>query len=219
MRLLLVEDDLPLARELKASLHNQGYAVDHFDTGAQALAAVRTNTADLVILDLGLPDIDGLEVLKQIKTINKQLPVLILTARDGVEHKVKGLDLGADDYLAKPFSSDELFARIRVIERKLGNNTSAVISLKNVSLDTTATAFCVEGETVNLSRREFMIIRVLMENLDRIQSKESLENKLYEWGDEISSNTIEVHVSNLRKKLPSDFIKTIRGVGYVVRAK
>lgn len=218
MRLLLVEDDVPLARELKASLHNQGYAVDHVDNGSHALLSVKTQTPDVVILDLGLPDIDGLEVLKRLKQTHKQLSVLILTARDGIEHKVAGLDLGADDYLPKPFSSEELFARIRVIERKIGTNTSSVISLKNVNLDVSKNLFRVDDTDISLSRREFMILRILMENLDRIQSKESLENKLYEWGDEISSNTIEVHVSNLRKKVPSDFIKTVRGVGYVVRA-
>jgi DNA-binding response OmpR family regulator len=219
MRILLVEDDLPLANELKALLKNQGYAVDHVDTAKHALLAIDTENANLVILDLGLPDMDGLEVLKQLKQKQNQLPVLILTARDGVEHKVAGLDLGADDYLGKPFSTDELFARIRVIERKLGTNTSSVIKVCNVSLDITKNSFTVDESVINLSRREFMILRILMENVDRIHSKSSLENKLYEWGDEISSNTIEVHISNLRKKVPIDFIKTVRGVGYVVRAQ
>lgn len=219
MRILLVEDDMPLAKELKASLHHQGYAVDHVDNGKHALLSVDANTADLLILDLGLPDMDGLEVLTAIKKKGQTINVLILTARDGVEHKVKGLDLGADDYLAKPFSIDELLARIRVIERKRGNNLSSIITLKEASLDVSGNGFSVNGQQVELSRREFMIMRILMENIDRIQSKEKLETKLYEWGDEISSNTIEVHISNLRKKLPNEFIKTIRGVGYVVRAK
>ncbi|MFT6269828.1 MAG: two-component system OmpR family response regulator [Alphaproteobacteria bacterium] len=219
MRILLVEDDLPLAKELKASLHHKGYAVDHVDNGKHALLSVDANTADLIILDLGLPDLDGLDVLKILKQGKTKVSVLILTARDGVEHKVKGLDLGADDYLAKPFSIEELFARIRVIERKRGTNVSSVIQVKEAALDVTTNVFTVNSQSINLSRREFMILRILMENIDRVQSKDSLETKLYEWGDEISSNTIEVHVSNLRKKLPSDFIKTIRGVGYVVRAK
>lgn len=219
MRILLVEDDLPLARELKASLHHQGYAVDHVDNGKHALLSVDAKTADLVILDLGLPDIDGLDVLTQIKQSKSPVGILILTARDGVEHKVKGLDLGADDYLAKPFSIEELLARVRVIERKQGNNASSVIKIKGVSIDIASNSFSIKDESVSLSRREFMIMRILMENIDRIQPKYSFETKLYEWGDEISSNTIEVHISNLRKKLPPDFIKTIRGVGYVVRAK
>lgn len=219
MRLLVVEDHLPLATELKASLQRQGYAVDHVNNGQHALLSVKTQTPDLMILDLGLPDIDGLEVLRKVKLSHPFLPVLILTARDGVAHRVSGLDLGADDYLPKPFSSDELFARIRVIERKLGNNTSSLITLKSVTLDVSQNVLMIENESVSLPRREFMILRVLMENVGRIQSKETLENKLYEWGDEIISNTIEVHISHLRKKLPTDFIKTIRGVGYVVRAK
>lgn len=217
MRILLVEDDIPLARELKTSLNNQGHAVDHVELGQHALSSAVTQDCNLVILDLGLPDMDGLEVLKQLKPCNKGLPVLILTARDGVENKVTGLDLGADDYLSKPFSSEELFARIRVIERKLGTNDSALITIANVSLDTRANTLSVDNADVRLSRRELMITKALMEQEGRIQSKDNLESKLYQWGDEISSNTIEVHISNLRKKLPKDFIHTIRGVGYVVR--
>lgn len=217
MRILLVEDDIPLARELKTSLKNQGHAVDHVERGKDALSAAVVQDCNLVVLDLGLPDIDGLDVLKQLKHRYKDLPVLILTARDGVESKVQGLDLGADDYLAKPFSSDELFARIRVIERKLGTANSAIITIANVSLDTRANSLSINNELVALSRRELMIAKALMEGQGRIQSKNSLESKLYEWGDEISSNTIEVHISNLRKKLPKDFINTVRGVGYVVR--
>jgi two-component system OmpR family response regulator len=217
MRILLVEDDIPLARELKTSLKNQGHAVDHIALGKEALSSAVTHNCNLVILDLGLPDMDGLDVLKSLKQTNKRLPVLILTARDGIESKVTGLDLGADDYLSKPFSSEELFARIRVIERKLGTNDSALICIANVILDTRANTLSVDNTDVPLSRRELMIAKALMEHEGRIQSKDSLESTLYEWGDEISSNAIEVHVSNLRKKLPKDFIHTVRGVGYVVR--
>lgn len=217
MRILLVEDDLPLARELKASLNNKGYAVDHIDEGLLALSSAVYEPCDMTILDLGLPDIDGLDLLKKLKAACKRMPVLILTARDGVENKVQGLDLGADDYLAKPFASDELFARIRVIERKIGNNSSTQIVLGGVEFDTSSNLLKIENEELHLSRREFMLMRALMENIGRIQSKNSLESKLYEWGEEVSSNTIEVHISNLRKKLPDGFIKTVRGVGYVVR--
>jgi len=217
MRILLVEDDIPLARQLKTSLQTQGHAVDHVEFGKHALSSAVNQDCNLVVLDLGLPDMDGLEVLKQLKHSHKDLPVLILTARDGIESKVTGLDLGADDYLSKPFASDELFARIRVIERKQGTSDSALITIGDVSLDTRANTLSVNQTSVNLSRRELMICKALMDNEGRIQSKDSLESKLYAWGDEISSNTIEVHVSNLRKKLPKDFIKTIRGVGYVVR--
>ncbi|GHF79095.1 response regulator [Thalassotalea marina] len=216
MRILLIEDDIQLARGLKESLKHQGYSVDNVSSGKEALLANKVNPYDCVVLDLGLPDMDGLQVLKQLKSENKTLPVLILTARDGIEHKVAGLDLGADDYLAKPFSTEELFARLRVIERRLGTHSSAIIAHKGVSLDTQSHTIDVDDAPVNLSRREYMIVKSLMENIGRILSKEQLENKLYEWGEEVASNTIEVHISNVRKKLPNDFIKTVRGVGYVV---
>jgi len=217
MRLLLVEDDIPLAEGLKQSLNRESYAVDWVNSGQQAIHAVTTGECELIILDLGLPDIDGLQVLRKIKHLNKDLPVLILTARDGIEHKVKGLDLGADDYLAKPFDIAELLARLRVLERRIGTSNSAIISIKDIKLDTKARSIQYHKQEIELSRREYMIIKALMENAGRIQSKNQLENKLYEWGDEVSSNTIEVHVHNIRKKLPIDFIKTVRGVGYIVR--
>ncbi|GLX84082.1 DNA-binding response regulator [Thalassotalea loyana] len=216
MRLLLVEDDNQLADGLKESLRHEGYSIDHVSNGSAAITANKTNPYDCVVLDLGLPDIDGLDVLKSLKKSREATPVLILTARDGVESKVAGLDLGADDYLAKPFSMPELLARLRVIERRAGTHTSSIISHKTVSLDTQSHTIEVENEQIGFSRREYMIVKSLMENIGRIQSKEQLENKLYEWGEEVASNTIEVHISNVRKKLPPEFIKTVRGVGYVV---
>lgn len=216
MRILLVEDDIPLAEGLKQSLHRESYTVDWVATGQLAISAVRAGEIELLILDLGLPDMDGLEVLRKIKKLNENLPVLILTARDGVENKVIGLDLGAEDYLAKPFEIAELMARLRVIERRIGTSKSAILTINNIELDTTAHIISYEGNTVDFSRREYMILKSLMENAGRIQSKAQLENKLYEWGEEVSSNTIEVHVHNVRKKLPKDFIKTVRGVGYIV---
>ena len=216
MKILLVEDDIPLAQGLHKSLRHEGYSVDCVHDGKSAISAVSTGSNDLVILDLGLPDIDGLDVLKNIKSKSKQLPVLILTARDSLDDKVIGLDFGADDYLAKPFDMAELFARLRVMERRLGTAGSALIKQGNVTLDTTANIVFVHDEPIRFSRREYMIIKSLMENIGRIQSKEQLENKLYEWGEEVASNTIEVHVHHVRKKLPKDFIKTVRGVGYIV---
>ncbi|MEW6989225.1 response regulator [Colwelliaceae bacterium 6441] len=216
MRLLLIEDDIHLANGLKESLRNEGYSTDLVFNGNAGILAIKSGEFDTVILDLGLPDIDGLSVLKQAKKIKKNLPILILTARDGIESKVKGLDLGADDYLAKPFNIEELLARIRVIERRLGTHSSSVIQHKGVILDTQAHTVSVNNTDKPFSRREYMIIKSLLENLGRIQSKEQLESKLYEWGEEVASNTIEVHISNIRKKLPENFIKTVRGVGYVV---
>ncbi|MEH6596801.1 MAG: response regulator [Colwellia polaris] len=216
MRLLLIEDDVHLANGLKKSLRNEGYSADGVLTGREGISAIRTGDFDLAILDLGLPDIDGLDVLKQVKDIKKTLPVLILTARDGIENKVKGLDLGADDYLAKPFSIEELLARLRVIERRLGTHSSSVIKHNQVELDTQGHTVFVNDIEKNFSRREYMIVKSLLENVGRIQSKEQLESRLYEWGEEVASNTIEVHISNIRKKLPEKFIKNVRGVGYVV---
>ena len=216
MRVLLVEDDTHLANGLRESLRHEGYSADVVFNGNDGLNAIQSGDFDIVILDLGLPDIDGLSVLKKAKQINKELPVLILTARDGIENKVKGLDLGADDYLAKPFSIEELLARLRVIERRLGNHSTSVIEHKGLSIDTKAHSISINEVEASFSRREYMIIKSLLENIGRIQSKEQLESKLYEWGEEVASNTIEVHISNIRKKLPKEFIKTVRGVGYVV---
>lgn len=216
MRILLVEDDRPLAEGLQLSLRHEGYSVDWVNSGQQAIDAVAGGDCELVILDLGLPDIDGISVLKHIKKSNKALPVLILTARDGVDSKVAGLDLGAEDYIGKPFNMAELQARLRVIERRIGTSSSAIVSIGKVDLDTAAHAITVEQKPINLSRREYMIVKSLMENAGRIQSKSQLETRLYEWGDEVASNTIEVHVSNIRKKLPREFISTVRGVGYIV---
>ncbi|MDA9366153.1 response regulator transcription factor [Pseudomonadales bacterium] len=216
MRILLVEDDAPLALGLQTSLRSDSYSVDWVNTGRAAVEMVRAHTSELVILDLGLPDMDGLDVLRQIKQIDKSLPVLVLTARDGLEHRVEGLDLGADDYLGKPFAMAELLARLRVMERRLGTSVSAFLTVGDVAIDTRAHVIRVAGQPLNFSRREYMIIKALMENTGRIQSKPQLENTLYEWGEEVASNTIEVHVHHLRKKLPPDFIKTVRGVGYIV---
>jgi two-component system OmpR family response regulator len=170
----------------------------------------------MVILDLGLPDMDGLDLLATIRRKKNSIPVLILTARDKLTDKISGLDSGADDYLAKPFDMSELLARLRVMERRLGTSQSTEISIGEVSLNTAGHEVQVSQQVVDFSRREFMLLKALMENTGRIQSKQQLESKLYEWGDEVASNTIEVHVHNLRKKLPKDFIKTIRGVGYCV---
>lgn len=217
MRLLLIEDDGPLARGLKTSLETQGYAVDWVALGKLGIESAARIDYQLVILDLGLPDLDGLEVLTKLKAHNASLPVLILTARNDIHSKVTGLDQGADDYLAKPFDVEELMARLRVLERRNGTNTQTNIVVNNVVLNTQNNQLIVDGNEVGLSRKEYMVLRALMENLNRIQSKSSLEEKLYNWGEDVSSNTIEVYISNLRKRVPKDFIKTIRGVGYIIR--
>lgn len=216
MRILLVEDDEALAQGVLLALRGQGFAVNHVTRGEQALSSIRSQDCDAVVLDLGLPDIDGLDVLKTTRQKFPRLPVLVLTARDGVDDRIRGLDLGADDYLVKPFALTELFARLRVIERRLGTASNHLIRLRAVELDTTAHMVRIEGAQLSLSRREYMLLKVLMESAGRIKTREQLEASLYAWGEEVASNALEVHISNLRKKLPKDFIKTLRGVGYSV---
>ncbi|MDC8829273.1 response regulator [Alteromonas gilva] len=216
MRILLVEDDKPLSTALSGSLRGANYVVDCVRSGCDALSMLTAGQTDMVILDLGLPDMDGLEVLHKIRRKAKDMPVIILTARDKITDKIVGLDAGADDYLPKPFDMEELFARLRVIQRRLGTASSAVVSIGAVSLNTQTLELRVNHAPVMLPRRELMLLQVLMENGGRIQPKQKLESRLYEWGEEVSSNTIEVHIHHLRKKLPDNFIKTIRGVGYSI---
>ena len=219
MQLLLVEDDLPLASGLKQALQKSGYAVNHVASGNAALHAVKVERPDIIILDIGLPDIDGIAVLKKLRLSDKILPVLLLTARDSVDDKVAGLDSGADDYLAKPFEMTELLARLRVLERRLSTVKTSEITIGEVCLDTIEQRVAYQGEELELARKEYMLLKSLMENAGRVMTRPSLENKLYSWGEEVSSNAIEVHIHHLRKKLGNDFIKTIRGVGYKLGAE
>lgn len=216
MKVLVVEDDTTLASGLTRALEHEGFAVDCVGTGSAALQRAPGFAPDLVVLDLGLPDMDGIDVLKQLRKKNKNLPILILTARDALTDKVGALDSGADDYLPKPFEMAELLARLRVLARRLGTATSSVITIGPVVLDLASHELTIGDSALLMTRREFMVIKALMENAGRIQTKEMLESKLYGWGEQIASNTIEVHISNLRKKLPKGFIQTVRGVGYSV---
>ena len=218
MQILLVEDDQALAEGLVKAMFDQGLSVNHLSQGNLAIAAVKTAMPDMMILDLGLPDIDGIEVLKAIREVSADLPILLLTARATVEDKVTGLDHGADDYLAKPFDVAELLARIRTFERRASTFKHARLTFKNVSLDTAAHKVFVNDDSILLSRREYMLLKMLMENMDRVQTKDSLESKLYSWGEEVASNTIEVHIHHLRKKLPPGFITTLRGIGYIINS-
>nr|WP_279537110.1 response regulator transcription factor [Aestuariicella hydrocarbonica] len=213
---MLVEDDMDLAGGLIKALRREGFTVNHVALGKQAILSVRSEPPDLLVLDLGLPDITGLQVLESVRSLKLALPVLILTARDGLDDKVMALDSGADDYLSKPFEMEELLARLRVLARRLGTSMHSKIELHGVLLDTRHHEVAVAGQPINLSRREYMLLMALMENAGRVQTKEMLEQKLYGWGEEVVSNAIEVHVSNLRKKMPADLIKTVRGVGYTI---
>ena len=216
MQILLVEDDILLADGLRTALKREGFAVNHVATGKDALTTLATDKPEIVILDLGLPDMDGLAVLKRLRKGEQGSQVLILTARDAIEDKVAGLDLGADDYLVKPFEMPELLARLRALERRTGAVKTSSISNGEVVLDSVAHSVSVNGEELDLPRREYMLLKALMENPGRVLSRESLEEKLYGWGEELASNSIEVHIHHLRKKIRADFIKTVRGVGYTV---
>ena len=218
MQILLVEDDQSLADGLQQALKREGFAVNHVARGKDAVHVFNTDPPDIIILDLGLPDMDGLQVLAQLRKKLADLPVLLLTARDSIEDKVAGLDSGADDYLAKPFEMPELLARLRVLERRISSSASSTtkINVGPVSLDTSNLDVSVDGQAIDLARREYMLLKALMQNASKIQTREGLESRLYSWGEEVSSNAIEVHIHHLRKKLPKGFIKTVRGVGYTI---
>ena len=217
MQILLVEDDQSLAVGLCKALRNEGFVVNHVATGKAALHVVGVEPPEIVILDLGLPDIDGLDVLRSIRIGGSAIPVLILTARSSIDARVSGLDGGADDYLPKPFEIPELIARLRVIERRLSTSQESKIDIGDVTLDTISRQVFFKGESVDLPRREYAVLKSLMENCGKVQTREQLESRLYSWGEEVSSNALEVHVHHLRKKFGNDFIKTIRGIGYTVQ--
>jgi DNA-binding response OmpR family regulator len=217
MQILLVEDDQSLAAGLCKALRSEGFVTNHVAEGKAALHTVSVDPPDMLILDLGLPDMDGLDVLKKIRASGSTVPVLVLTARSSIDARVSGLDSGADDYLPKPFETPELIARLRVIERRLSGTQDSRIEVGDLTLDTVSRQVFFKGESVELARREYTVLKTLVENQGKIRTREQLESRLYAWGEEVSSNAIEVHVHHLRKKFGSDFIKTVRGVGYTVK--
>ncbi len=214
MRILLVEDDELLASGLVSALTRSNHLVEHVNDGQKAVDAFNVGGFDMAILDLGLPKLDGTEVLKIIRQKSNHTPVLILSARDATQDRILGLDLGADDYLTKPFELDELMARIRVLERRQSGNSQNLLEMGHLSLDLASFTVKWKGELLDLQRREFTLIKKLAENPQQVFSRSQLEESLYGWGDGVESNTIDVHVHNLRKKISPDAIKTIRGVGY-----
>lgn len=216
MHVLLIEDNAALAQGLKIALSKEGFIVNHVASGQHGLETVKTAPPDIVVLDLGLPDLDGLQVLQRLRKLRAHIPVLILTARNQLEDKVKGLESGADDYLPKPFEIAELVARLRVIERRLTGVTDAHITIRNVTLFPQHHRAKIGEDDLELSRREFMLLKTLMENSGKVQTRNALEARLYSWDEEVASNSLEVHIHNLRKKLGAEFIKTVRGVGYMV---
>lgn len=215
MRILIVEDDIALANGVMQNLKQQGYSLDHFDRVQMALNASMQAHYDLIILDLGLPDADGLTFLEKYRK-NHTSPVLILTARDRIEDKIKGLDLGADDYLLKPFDQAELQARIRALLRRSHGNATHIVEFGPLTLNLNSREVTFYDQPVNLSRRELNLLEVLLQNQGKVMSRFSLEQTLYSWDDDIESNALEVHIHNLRKKIAKKLIKTVRGVGYMV---
>lgn len=216
MRILLVEDDPLLGDGVRAGVAQEGYAVDWVQDGKSALAALEAERYDLVLLDLGLPRMSGLDVLAALRSRGNGVPVLILTARDRVADRVAGLDAGADDYLVKPFDLDELAARVRALARRQAGRAEPVIRHGDIVLDPAAHSVTLDGKPVELSPREFGVLRELLQNAGTVLSKARLEQSLYGWDQELGSNAVEVHIHHLRRKLGTHLIKTLRGIGYTV---
>lgn len=214
MRVLIVEDEPTIASQLAASLGQAGYAVDRADNGVDALALGGNEPVDAVILDLGLPRIDGLTVLKKWRAAGRTMPVLILTARDNWHDKVAGIDAGADDYLAKPFHMEELLARLRALIRRAGGHASAELACGELRLDTRAGRVSVGGEPLTLTSHEYRVLDYLMHHPGQIVSRSDLIEHIYAQDFDRDSNTVEVFIARLRKKLPEGAIETVRGLGY-----
>lgn len=216
MRVLLVEDDELLGDGIQVGLRQGGFAVDWVRDGVAGELALQTEPYAAVMLDLGLPRLGGLELLRRMRAAGGRVPVLVLTARDAIEERVTGLDSGADDYLVKPFDLDELGARLRALIRRSRGEPSPVLKLGEVELDPAARRASYRGRPVELSVREFALLHEFLLNAGRVLSREQIEERLYPWGEEIESNAIEVHVHHLRRKLAPELIRTVRGVGYLM---
>lgn len=216
MRLLLVEDDPLLGDGVRAGLKQSGFAVDWVTDGQMAQHALGSEEYSLMVLDIGLPKMSGLDLLKWLRQRGSNLPVLMLTARDTVADRVGGLDSGADDYLVKPFDLDELVARLRALIRRAAGKAAPTLQHGAILVDLAAHAATLQGAPIELSAREFALLVELMQNSGRVLSREQLEQRLYGWGEEVESNSVEVHIHHLRKKLGAELIRTVRGVGYTM---
>ena len=214
MRLLLVEDDDMIAETVLGAMRRAGYAIDWAEDGRAAELSLGNGVYDLVLLDLGLPKKDGIEVLNAYRKNGGDAPVIILTARDAADERIRGLDAGADDYLIKPFDLDELAARVRALSRRRTGQKQPVYTHAELTLDPAAHEVTLNGAALPLVPREFALLQALIEQPTRVFTKAELEEKLYGWGEEVGSNTIEVHVHSLRRKIGAEQVVTVRGVGY-----
>ena len=217
MRVLLVEDDELLGDGIRTGLRHYGHTIDWVKDGKAANDVLTTTfeNFDIIVLDLGLPKMSGLDVLKSLREKNVTTPVVILTARETVDDRVKGLDAGADDYITKPFDLDELCARMRALQRRSKARAKPILTYANITLDPASHIVHIDGEQIMISRREFALLQKLIENAGRVISREQLNQTLYGWGENIDSNALEVHIHNLRKRFGTNLIRTIRGVGYM----
>jgi len=215
-KLLLVEDDELLGDGIRKILIQRGDQVEWVRDGESALASMSGGGQELVLLDLNLPGISGFEILQSIRSDKIDIPILVLTARGEVADRVRALDFGADDYLIKPFDVDELSARIRALRRRASGMTDNILYHGELVMDTSAHVVSLAEKPIVLSAREFGLLQILLENRGRVLSRKQLEEKLYGWEEEVASNSVEVHVHNLRKKLGCELIRTVRGVGYII---
>ena len=216
MRILLVEDDRALGEGIRTALKPEGYTVDWLQDGASALHAMSHESFELAILDLGLPRMDGLEVLKRLRASANPVPVLVLTARDATSDRIAGLDSGADDYLVKPFDVAELKARLRTLLRRSFNRPEPTLEYRGILLDPVNQQVSYQGAPINLPRKEFVLLHELIAQPGRVLTRDRLQQVLYGWDEEVESNALEVHIHHLRKKFFPELIRTVRGVGYLV---
>lgn len=216
MRVLVVEDDLMIGESLSEALQDEAYTVDWVKDGRQAILTLRVQPYDIILLDLGLPEIDGMGVLTAIRDAKIDTPVLILTARDQLKDRIAGLDSGADDYVVKPFELGEVFARMRVLIRRAQGKADNQVSVGNLTLDTAHKRVMMDSNPIDLTAKEYMLLTTFMLSPEKVMSKNALEDSLYGWGDEVESNAIEFLIHSLRKKVGQDRVKNVRGLGWYI---
>jgi DNA-binding response OmpR family regulator len=216
MRILLTEDNFIVGKSIKQILENKKYLVDWVQDGESCETALRTTKFDIIILDINLPDISGIEIIKKIRAKKNYTPILVLSARNSIENKIEGLDLGADDYITKPFDYEELLARIKSLHRRSKGIAENILTFKNIELDVDKHVVKFNKKIVETSPSEYIILKILLENIDRPVSKTQIEQAIYSWDNSVESNAIEVFIHNLRRKIPIEFITTIRAIGYTI---